>query len=61
MQRGLGFTVEMIGEVVAQPAETKEWTAEEVSPIVAEHFVFAHRSDDTNGTSLITSSYSLSL
>ena len=59
--RGLGFAVEMKGEAVAETAETKEWTAEEVSLIVADYFVLRSRSDDTNGTSLITSSYSLSL
>src|SRR5271166_6368147 len=36
--RGLGFTVEKKGESVAEPAETKDWTAEEVSLIVADYF-----------------------
>jgi hypothetical protein len=37
--RGLGFTVEMEGETVAEPAETKKWTAQEVSLLVADYFV----------------------
>jgi hypothetical protein len=37
--RGLGSTVEMKGEAVAEPAEIKEWTAEEASLIVVDYFV----------------------
>ena len=38
--RGLGFAVEMKGVPVAEPAETKDWTAEEASLIVVDYFVF---------------------
>ena len=56
--RGLGFTVEMKGEAVAEPAETKEWTAEEVSLIVADYFVLLRRSDDTHAFASKTRSVS---
>jgi hypothetical protein len=37
--RGLGFTVEMKGEAVAEPAEAKDWTTKEASLIVVDDFV----------------------
>jgi hypothetical protein len=36
--RGLGFTIEKIGENVSDPAERRDWSAEEVGLIVADYF-----------------------
>jgi hypothetical protein len=36
--RELGFTVEKIGETRPDPVERRDWTAEDVSLIVADYF-----------------------